>query len=69
MGGVGGGWGGVGGGVRNYMYVGIEVLKMAGVSRTVSTTTQMFSRLVTNTSKNISCKRCFSGKNRLYSDI
>lgn len=62
--------GGGGGGVRNYMYVGIEVLKMAGVSRTVSTTTtQMFSRLVTNTSKNTSCKRCFSGKNRLYSDI
>ncbi|XP_011441603.2 3-hydroxyisobutyrate dehydrogenase, mitochondrial [Magallana gigas] len=33
---------------------------MAGVSRTVLTTTQMFSRFVTNTSKNISCKRCFS---------
>lgn len=62
-----GGGGGVGG--ENYIEVGIEVLKMAGVSRTVLTTTQMFSRFVTNTSKNISCKRCFSGENRLYMDI
>lgn len=58
-----------GGGGENYIQVGIEVLKMAGVSRTVLTTTQMFSRFVTNTSKNISCKRCFSGENRLYMDI